>query len=342
MIATRRPIAFLVAAACGLGLAACSGGATTPPVKVAAAPTAAPSPQSVAKASATITIKLSHIKEHLASVKKKGAGTTKRGPRFVDPNGTYLEIMSYGEYSNNTLGTNMATFPAGVTFVPINDANTTFTATVPIISDPLGTTNVYVLEVDDGGPYTAFSPPSAIDVVSYGEGYITAPSPGSSNSLTVTLEMNPAALGVAYPPDYSETATSLYNSSSDSPTDFSIEPFASNTTDGDAYAYFVAGDVADDVDDCYFAVPGTGPAGNMPQISFTQTSDDGGYSYIAQAQNGAYVYFPDIWFDGVTANVQTSIAAWPTDGPFTSSPILPANTVNGYVDFQCTGDCGGG
>jgi hypothetical protein len=113
----------------------------------------------------------------------------------------------------------MSSWPTGVTFVPIqpylNTTSGTVTATVPIVSDPVST-NVYIFEVNDrGANYESIPEPSYGDVISYGEGTVLTPSAGSSNPLTVTLQLAPAALGVAYSPSYSDSGETLGTQASD-------------------------------------------------------------------------------------------------------------------------------
>ncbi|MGD1065844.1 MAG: hypothetical protein ABR975_03430 [Vulcanimicrobiaceae bacterium] len=320
-------------------LAACSGGATTP-TPTPATPKTAPSttPQTVAKASGTLTIKFSHIKSHLTAATKKG-GAAKRSPKFVDPNGTFLEISSFdASGTGNSLG--VYNFPTGVTFVQIPNnaaANGTMTVTVPIVASS-SQTNVYVYEVNDGTtgspPTYPTSAPSYSDVLSFGEGSTSgsAPAGSSGNAITVTLQLAPAALGAAPDPTTGEDG-SILSSTPGEPTSYGL------AQNGDyADAYIVGADLDEDVDSCYFAIPGSSGYGGMPLITLvSQSSDGGGTSSIGQSQNGAWIYYPDPWYDSVYAEFQTSVGPFPNDGYV--SQVLPQESTYGYADFYCY-DCG--
>jgi hypothetical protein len=318
-------------------LAACSGGATTP---APATPKTSPSttPQTVAKASGTLTIKFSHIKSHLTAATKKG-GAVKRSPKFVDPNGTFLEISSVDTSGTGySLGVN--NFPTGVTFVQIPNnaaANGTMTVTVPIVASS-SQTNVYVYEVNDGTtgspPTYPTSAPSYGDVLSFGEGSTSgsAPAGSSNNAISVTLQLAPAALGAASDPGIDDNG-SILSTNPDSPTSYGL---AQNGDYSDAY--IVGADLDEDVDSCYFAIPGSSGYGGMPPITLvSQSSDGGGTSSIGQSQNGAWLYYPDNSYDSVYAEFQTSVGPFPNDGYV--STVLPQQWTYGYADFYCY-DCG--
>jgi hypothetical protein len=345
VIASVRSLRLALAAGCALTFAACSGGGGSTPLPK---PTVSSAPQNVAKASGTLTIKFSHIKAHLSASARKAGATNKRAPRFVDPNGSFLEVSSYATDTTASLG--IVNYPTGVTFVQLQgatlNADGSLTVTVPIISSPNGQTNVYIYEVADGSPGSPptypSSAPSYNDVISYGEGVIPAVAPGSSNvAVPVTLQLAPIALGVSWSPTVNDDGAVPLATTSDGAPSFNIDQYyGSGTDDPYAYAFVVGADLEDNIDSCYFYPPNTTGAGGMPQINLiSQSSANGGTSRIGQTTNGAYVYYTDGPYDGVQAEFQTVIPAFPTDGPYSAlGPVLPGEQVNGWVDFEC-GNC---
>jgi hypothetical protein len=355
VIASVRSLSLALAVGCALTFAACSGGGGSAPAPKPYVPF---TPQNVAKASGTLTIKFSHIKAHLTASAKKSGGANKRAPRFIDPYGTFLEISSYATDTTASLG--IFNYPTGVTFVQLQNQTTnpdgSFTVTVPIISSPNGQTNVYIYEVADGTPGSPptypSSPPSYNDVISYGEGVIPAVTAGSTNvALPVTLQLAPIALGLSYTPTVNEGEAMPLSSTADGAGTFVIDQYyGPSTEDPYAYAFVVGADLEENIDLCYFYPPNTTGSGGMPQINLvSQSPDNGGQSRIGTAQNGAWVYYPDDSENGVSAEFQTVLPAFPTDGPYYNypnnypeiAPLLPGESVPGFVDFEygCY-DCG--
>jgi hypothetical protein len=343
-------------------LAACSGGGAAP-TATPKAPTATPTPttQNVAKASGTLTIKFSHIKEHLVAGKSKnGTVTGRRSPKFIDPQGTFLVVASYGVCSQTTLGIYS---PSTLTWVPISSQNAqpdgTQVATVPIVADGCSTI-VYAYEVNDAtepSPLVFPSYPNGTsgDILAFGEGLTSgSPQAGSSgNAVSITMEVAPYALGFSYAPQNGSSATTLGGPNASDAATFDLENYGNSSSqyDSDGSAYVVAGDYDMAVDDCYFNVgsPGTGSSSSMPAITLAeQYSDNGGQSKIDQLPNGAWVYYADADNNDVFANFTSGIGAFPTDGPYSSAnvpnpaaPIFTAQNFSGWVDIYCSGNCNG-
>ncbi|HTW85925.1 MAG TPA: hypothetical protein VMD91_17780 [Candidatus Sulfotelmatobacter sp.] len=357
---TASPRLFFLALGLGCAplLAACSGGAAAPSA-TPKAPTATPTPttQNIAKATGTLHIKFSHIKEHLSASARKGAGGPRRTPKFVDPAvGSYLEIASWGSCQQYTMGIfNFNT----VTIVPVapNQPDGSQVASVPIVADGCST-NVYVYEVNEGDQsppttfptYTNVEADSGGDLLAYGEGTIpSATSAGTTVGVTVTMSIAPYQLGMAFAPTLGDAAGTPDGTDSDSPSTFSLDNYTyAPTSDGWAYGYAVAGDLAQSIDSCYFGTDPVG-AGGMPTIALVQQTSSG-TSRIGQVASGAWV----LYYDGsnaVEAEFSTTVGPFPTDGPYApgytglpyytqATPIIStAQQTTGWVNFVCNSYC---
>jgi hypothetical protein len=369
VIASARSLRLALAIGCALMFAGCGmGGGTTPaPANKSLAST------KVVKGTGTLTIKFPKHLVHLTSANlRHGAGASrrvasqivggvrstaaKRSPKFVDPNGTFLEISSFGSCDYSSLG--IFNWPTGVTFVPIapNNLDGSETVTVPIVSDSDGCpTNVYVYEVGDGDQDTSpaeypSSAPTYSDVISYGEGVTSGGvTVGTTNPtpLTITLQIAPAMLAITEDEVTGDEGQGEFlGSSSDGATEWEIDPINYSSSDDEyAYAFVLAADYLQSSDNCYFYPPGAAGSGGMPSISIAfQQSDNDGTSRVGTVQSGAVVYYADYSEDpdGVVAEFSSTVAPFPQDGPYTPSydwlsPVLSGETTTGWAYFYADG-----
>ena len=361
MIASARSLRLALAVGCALTFVACgTGGGVTPPPANKFLPST-----KVVKGTGTLTIKfpkhLVHITSsvaarHAARASRRVASTivgsvrstaAKRSPKFVDPNGTFLEVSSFGSCDDSSLG--IFNFPSGVTFVPIapNNLDGSETVTVPIVSDSQGcSTIVYVYEVGDGDQYSSpaqypGSPPSYGDVISYGEGItsggVTAGT--AATPLTITLSIAPAMLAITEDMTTGDDGEGDFlTTGMDGAPSWQMDAINfSDSNDDYAYSYVLAADYLQSSDNCYFYPPDTAGAGGMPTINIAaQQADNGGTSRVATIQSGAVVIYADDDFDNVMAEFSSTVAPFPQDGPYTPaydwlSPVLGLQTTTGWV-----------
>ena len=279
MIRSARTLAS--AAATALVLAACSGGGGTAQAPAVPAPTAAPTAGPASRAQASITV------HYTPSVHRLHTSSSKRSPRFVDPNGTQLQISSFTTPSFVSL--DALTFRVA----PGPDGSQTVTAPITSSGDPGSLTYVKVVETDpDAG------------VLASGQGTLSGVMPGTLvTGPAITLYMRATGIiattnvqtgGDAMLISYDPAApTELFNSQSSSLN-------ACSALGSGGFALLPI-DALFDYSSLFGRQVG---AGGIPPIQVPdQKADNGGTSRLATDSSGFFHVTFDASNNGVTAHL---------------------------------------
>ena len=166
-------------------LAGCGGGGSTGNVAPAAVtqPVAAasPTPGAAAVGHGTLRVVFPTNYQRAKIASGKGAAATRRGPAYVSPNGTILDVFVDGVLQYNLDGVT----PSDSATISGSNPDGTQTLTLPLYST--GTNDVVAMEWDT--PYN--------NILALGEAQTATFAPGSNVVIGLTMQMNVAYLGIA-------------------------------------------------------------------------------------------------------------------------------------------------